>query len=296
VKKVAAHYDQVARVYDLRYDTASGGVYHRHISRHMLDWLPQGGHLLDLGCGTGLFMRRYGELGGTAIGLDISRGMVGAAREQAGWFEYLVGTAEVLPFRDRTFDVVSCVLAFSYLEKPGQMLREAHRVLRPGGCLAVSTLARTVITSLVPAIYRIGEKMEIGRIGVGDFGERYYTEEEMGRIFADAGFVEVRTKRCSFAHHSLKEPIFDIARKVEPFIEKKMPGLAYNLVVCGRVPGSRREPGTSRGEEEARSSPGSEGAGAVPRGRGPFGTDSSCPGGRAPSGRDGAPLEQVPEE
>jgi ubiquinone/menaquinone biosynthesis C-methylase UbiE len=234
---VADHYDEVAPFYDLRYDTSCGRVYHRHICRHMLDWVPRGKLLLDLGCGTGLFMRRYGDLGGTAVGLDISRGMVGAAREQGRWFDYLVGTAEVLPFRQSTFEVVSCVLAFSYLEHPAWMLREAYRVLKPGGILAVSTLSRSVITSLVPAIYRLGEKMEIDRIGVGDFGERYYTEEEMTGIFSDAGFVDVKAKRCSFAHHSLKEPIFDIARRVEPFIEKRVPGLAYNLVVCGRVPG-----------------------------------------------------------
>jgi len=234
---VADHYDEVAPVYDLRYDTSCGRVYHRHICRHMLDWVPRGKLLLDLGCGTGLFMRRYGELGGTAVGLDISRGMVEAAREQGRWFDYLVGTAEVLPFRQGTFEVVSCVLAFSYLEHPSSMLREAYRVLKPGGILAVSTLSRSVITSLVPTIYRLGERMEIDRIGVGDFGERYYTEEEMTGIFSDAGFVDVKAKRCSFAHHSLKEPIFDIARRVEPFIEKRVPGLAYNLVVCGRVPG-----------------------------------------------------------
>ena len=44
--------------------------------------LPKGGNLLDIGCGTGLFVERYIEAGGSAIGLDISRKMIERARHR----------------------------------------------------------------------------------------------------------------------------------------------------------------------------------------------------------------------
>ncbi|MDD1639177.1 MAG: class I SAM-dependent methyltransferase [Methanomicrobiales archaeon] len=227
----------MAPVYDMRYDSEMGRAYHRHISSALLERLPRGKYLLDLGCGTGLFMRRYGETGGDAIGLDISRGMIENARGRCNGFEFCMGTAEELPFRDQTFDAISCLLAFSYLTNPSWMLAEASRILKPGGKIAVCTLSRTMLTSLVPAIYRLGELIDVRHIGVGDFGERYYTEDEMVILFSEAGFHDIRVKRVSFAHISLKKPIFEIARKMEPFVEQRMPSLAYNILATGRKPG-----------------------------------------------------------
>jgi ubiquinone/menaquinone biosynthesis C-methylase UbiE len=237
VKKVQEHYDSVAPVYDMRYDSDMGRAYHQHISGALLASLPAGMSLLDLGCGTGLFMRRYGETGGDAVGLDISRGMIENARGRCNGFEFCMGTAEELPFRDDSFDAISCLLAFSYLRHPLQMLAEASRILKPGGRIAVCTLSRNMLTSLVPAIYRLGELIDIRHVGVGDFGEQYYTEDEMVILFSEAEFLDISVKRVSFAHISLKKPIFEIARKMEPFVEERMPSLAYNILATGRKPG-----------------------------------------------------------
>jgi len=237
VKKVQEHYDSVAPVYDMRYDSDMGRAYHQHISDALLASLPPGTSLLDLGCGTGLFMRKYGETGGNAVGLDISRGMIENARARCNGFEFCMGTAEELPFRDHSFDAISCLLAFSYLPCPDRMLSEVIRILRPGGRIAVCTLSRNMLTSLVPAIYRLGELIDLQHIGVGSFGERYYTEDEMVILFTEAGFNDISVKRVSFAHISLKKSIFEIARKMEPFVEQRMPALAYNIVATGRKPG-----------------------------------------------------------
>jgi hypothetical protein len=71
---------------------------------------------------------------------------------------------------------------------------------------------------------------------MGDFDEHYYTNAEMARLFRDAGFEDVTISRCSFAHLTLVEPIFTLARKVEPFIEKRLPYLAYNVCASGKKP------------------------------------------------------------
>ena len=234
--KVQEHYDGIAVIYDNRYDRARGRDYHNHISRQVLTSLPKGGFLLDVGCGTGLFLKRYVDNGGSGIGLDISPKMIAEARRRLPGSEFTVGTAEELPFCDETFDAVASLLAFSYLKHPDQMLTEVYRVLRPGGRVAICTLGRNVLTSMVPAIYRLGETFKVRKIGMGDFGERYYNEKEMAALFGGAGFHNVKVKRCSFAHLTLSDPIFKLAKRVEPIIEKKFPYLAYNICVSGTKP------------------------------------------------------------
>lgn len=239
MNKIQRHYDEVAEFYDDRYDREQGRHYYDHISRQILAALEPGGFLLDIGCGTGLFMERYLAGGGCAVGIDISRGMIGRARERCAGSEFVLGDAQALPFRDRTFDAVASLLTFSYVKQPDRMLSEVFRVLRPGGRVALCTLGRNILTSMVPALYRLGEMIEVKKIGVGDFGERYYNEREMETLLWQAGFHQVEVRRCSFAHVSMARPFFEIAARIEPFVEKQLPSLAYNLCATGVKPPER---------------------------------------------------------
>jgi len=235
-KKIQEHYDTVADVYDHHYDQPRGRCYHTHISTYIMSALPKGGKLLDIGCGTGLFVERYIEAGGSATGLDISRKMIEQARRRCIACDYTIGTGEKIPFCDNSFDAVSSLLVFSYIKDPETMLNEAYRVLKPGGKIAVCTLGKKLLTRGIPAIYHISEKMNVNHVVMKDFGEHYYDREEMNYLFTHAGFSDILVKWCSFAHIDMINPLFLLAQKIEPFVEKCVPQLAYNICVSGEKP------------------------------------------------------------
>lgn len=237
--RVQSHYDDIADVYDQRYDHRERGrMYYDHIAGAVLGKIHNTGHLLDIGCGTGLFLDRYLKEGRdrTATGIDISPGMINKARDRYPDLPYVVGNAELLPFESSTFDSISSLLAFSYLQNPEQSIQDCYRVLVPGGRLAVCTLGRNIFTSSLPALYSIGAKMRIRRVGVGSFAEHYYCAKEMYDLLNSAGFEDIEIFRCSFAHFNFAGPLFMIARKVESFIEDNIPYLAYNLIAAGKKP------------------------------------------------------------
>lgn len=233
-EKIREHYDTVADTYDIHYDHHRGKKYHTHLSNHLMNALPKGGNLLDIGCGTGLFVEKYMKNGGCGAGLDISRGMVAKARRRCPDCEFIVGTGESLPFADNSFNAISSVLVFSYVRDPEAMLSEVYRVMQPGGSVALCTLGKKLITRGIPSLYKIGEKIKIKHVVMKDFGEHYYDEKDMHRLFDNAGFTDVRVKWCSFAHIDMIDPIFSLATRVEPFVEKSVPQLAYNIFVSAK--------------------------------------------------------------
>jgi ubiquinone/menaquinone biosynthesis C-methylase UbiE len=236
-EKIRQHYDAIADIYDVHYDHPRGRCYHTHLSRHVMKALPKGGNLLDIGCGTGLFVEKYLRNGGSAIGLDLSRNMIERARNRCACCEFTLGTGEAIPFRNNSFDAISSILVFSYLRDPEAMLNEAYRVLRPGGAISVCTLGKKLITCGIPAIYQISEKIQVNHVVMKDFGERYYDEDEMFDLFYNAGFQDIRVSWCSFAHIDMIDPLFSLAQKMEPFVEERIPQLAYNICVDGKKPG-----------------------------------------------------------
>ena len=105
--------------------------------------LTGGEALLDLGCGPGAFLGRLQQSGhrGRLVGLDLSEGMLAQARVQAPGAEFVQGDAEALPFGDVTFDVVTARHMLYHVPDIDAALREARRVLRPGGLFLAVTNA-----------------------------------------------------------------------------------------------------------------------------------------------------------
>jgi ubiquinone/menaquinone biosynthesis C-methylase UbiE len=103
--------------------------------------LRGGERVLDVGCGTGLnfaaLTERVGPRG-SIVGIDLTPEMLDRARER-GWgnVELIEGDATSLPFRDESFSAVCSALALSVIPDWSRALREAWRVLEPGGRLAV---------------------------------------------------------------------------------------------------------------------------------------------------------------
>jgi SAM-dependent methyltransferase len=95
--------------------------------------------VLDVGCGSGEFLRVLTDAGAQATGVDPAAGM--RERARASGAEVHAGDAEHLPFPDGSFDVVTAVNALQFAEDIDAALREFARVLAPGGRIAIANWA-----------------------------------------------------------------------------------------------------------------------------------------------------------
>ena len=108
--------------------------------------LPSGSHILDVPCGHGRLCRRLAAAGMEVTGVDLTPSYVAAARAdphlRPGSVTYLEGDIRSLPV-DGPFDAVVCWLnSFGYYDDEDchKVLEEFHRVLRPGGKVAIDQM------------------------------------------------------------------------------------------------------------------------------------------------------------
>jgi SAM-dependent methyltransferase len=111
--------------------------FHRDL---FLELVPQpSGKTLDLGCGEGRLARDLTALGHDVVGVDASPTLLAAAREAAPELELHLADAADLPFPDESFGLVVAFMSLQDVDDLAGALREAARVLAPGGrlCLAI---------------------------------------------------------------------------------------------------------------------------------------------------------------
>lgn len=88
--------------------------------------------LLDVGCGTGHFSRRFYEAGLTVTGVEPDLESLRFARAQGGAVEYLAGDARNVPFVDGAFAYCTAVTSLCFVDEPKRALAEMWRVCRKG--------------------------------------------------------------------------------------------------------------------------------------------------------------------
>ncbi len=186
--------------------------------------LNAGETVLDLGSGGGidvlLSAKRVGPAG-KAYGLDMTDEMLALARANAlkagvANVEFLKGEIENIPLPDDSVDVIisNCVINLSG-DKP-RVLREAFRVLRPGGRFAVSDV---VVRGPVPPDVRRSVELWIGCVA-GALEESEYLRLLLAAGFQEATVEPTRVYRAEDARAFLTEAGLD-ADRVAPLVDGK---------------------------------------------------------------------------
>jgi len=177
--------------------------------------LRPGETVLDLGSGGGfdcfLAAGAVGE-SGRVIGVDMTPEMIAKARENAAKaglanVEFRLGEIENLPVADDAVDVIisNCVINLSP-EKPN-VFREAYRVLRPGGRLAVSDI---VATAQLPEEVKRNLALHAGCIAGAP------QIDELKSVLEDVGFTNVRIKPIDESKELIRE--WAPGRNIEDFV------------------------------------------------------------------------------
>jgi ubiquinone/menaquinone biosynthesis C-methylase UbiE len=98
-----------------------------------------GTRYLDLGCGAGMAAQVAAGRGAKVSGLDAAEALLAIARDRVPEGDFHHGDLEDLPFEDESFDVVTGFNSIQYAGNPVVALREARRVVRAYGAVAVVT-------------------------------------------------------------------------------------------------------------------------------------------------------------
>jgi len=227
-------FDNVANKYDIMNDLMSGGLHRIWKDRFIREIRPRPGlKYLDVAGGTGdiaFRIKQKLETGNseleTQITLcDLTHNMLEVGRDRAtdkGWlndFEWVTGNAEDLPFPDNHFDVYTISFGLRNVTHIDKALKEAHRVLKPGGrffCLEFSQIPTPLLAKLYD-LYSFNIIPKIGEIVAKDRDSYQYLVESIRRFpkqkelvkrLTTAGFKKAAYSNLNFGivaiHRGLK--------------------------------------------------------------------------------------------
>ena len=214
--RVADVFSSVSSSYDIMNDLMSGGV-HRLWKDALIDWLApcKGQILIDLAGGTGDIALRFLKRGGSHVHVvDINPDMISAGKKRreikaySNQLDWTVASAEDIPLQTGTAERVTISFGLRNVTNREMALREAFRVLKPGGrfcCLEFSTVQNATFSKLYD-LWSFNALPQLGRMVARDEAAYRYLAEsirtfpaqhDLARMMSEAGFAQVRFRNLS---------------------------------------------------------------------------------------------------
>lgn len=159
LERARKYYDTFASTYDRRRD--GRGRYHDlldDLEADLATGLAVGRDVVEVGCGTGLILRRIAAVARRAVGVDLSPRMLDRARARG--LEVVEGAAGALPFADRSFDLAVSFKTLPHVPDLHAALIEMARVVRPEGRIVAGLYNPRSVRALV-------KRVVARRIGLG---------------------------------------------------------------------------------------------------------------------------------
>ncbi|MBI5452701.1 methyltransferase domain-containing protein [Candidatus Gottesmanbacteria bacterium] len=218
VKEIAKIYDYLADRYDYIYQSpvnhGENRVVFDLVEKHM------GKSILDIGCGTSLFLEYLNP--SKYLGIDVSEKMIALARKRYPERHFIVGDMHNLPLKDETFDtVVSLFSCLNLTLTPKMIADEILRVLKPGG-----HFIGTVVGLRMKYNILAGPKDHDWR----NIPITYYTQKSIKEAF---GFEELQILGLNY--------LGNLFEKHERYVNNEFgllgrtaPDLARHMIIIGR--------------------------------------------------------------